>query len=82
MIISYKSIINKINLEALRLAPDGNLYTGYHVLNGRKMQLSFGKEVEVYITPWLTEDLKIDVEVVVERTKQTFQNVKGDLELG
>lgn len=81
MTISYKSIINKVNLEAIRFAPDGNLYTGYHVLSGRKIQFLVNKEVEISIVPNLADDLRIDLEVISGGVTQMISDIKNDITL-
>lgn len=78
-IISYKSIIEKLNLEALLYAPDGNVLTGYQVLNNQKILFHKDDETEISILPILTSELVINVEVVSKGKIALFENVKKDI---
>jgi len=81
MIINYKQVINKLNLEALKYAPDGNVFTGYQILNNKKILYKHDKNQKIYIILSLKSELEIDLEIITNSTKRTIKNVKEDINL-
>ena len=77
--ISHKAIVDKLNLEAIRFAPDGNLLAGYQILNNKKILYKHDKNLEIYIIPHLINELTLDLEIIVNGSKRLINNMRQDV---
>lgn len=81
-ILSLKQIMNALNLQALRNAPDGNILTGFQVINGRNVLIGREDGQEIYAIATLEGELKVAVVVVKDgRSPQVYENVTRDIDL-
>lgn len=68
-------------IEALRLAPDGNIYTGYAALNNHKIEIKVRGVDRLVVTPVLLSELTFDVEVFIGNVTHYFKDVKDDVRI-
>lgn len=79
--INYKTILSKLNLEALRRSPNGDLFTGYQILNNKKFKVLLDADTAIYITPRLESEIKMDIKVTWKQADKIIENFNKDIEI-
>lgn len=82
MTISYRSLLDALNVEALRVSPDGSVFSGYEVLKGKKVRYGSEDGREIFIIPLLLGELQLNLSIERAGAVERFvENVREDIEL-